>query len=187
LIKERSVCGQVGATYEIYDPQSQNRVGIVREEGGAVGKYLPVFLKKLIHSTKLEARETLDESLVFTVYRTIALWRRGIEVYDAEDHLIGYSDNWIFSERGIFWIYDRRGVPFVEVKASLRGRRCSFVDPEGRELGVLSNEETGTGIGAGANPHLVSISEELLEQPLAKMLLLGAALAMAIGHHGPAR
>ena len=109
----------------------------------------------------------------------MALWRRGIEVYDADDHLIGYSDNRTFSGRGNFWVYDRRGVPFVEVKKSPQGRRCWFVGPDSRELGFLTSEETETGSEAAAvaNLCLVSISEELAEQPLAKMLLLGAALA----------
>lgn len=150
---------------------------------------MPSFLKRVFRSTKLEARETLDESLVFTVQRTVALWRRGIEVYDADDHLIGYSDNRTFSGRGNFWVYDRRGVPFVEVKKSPQGRRCWFVGPDSRELGFLTSEETETGSEAAAvaNLCLVSISEELAEQPLAKMLLLGAALALAIGQQGPAQ
>jgi hypothetical protein len=186
LIKERSASREPGNTYEVFNPQTQNQVGIVREESGGLGKYLPSFLSRVFRFTKLEARETLDEPLVFTVHRTVALWRRGIEVYDADDHLIGYSDNRPLSGRSSFWVYDRRGVPFVEVKNSLQGRRCCFVSPDGRELGLLTNQrsEAGSGAGGVANLYLVSISEELAEQPLAKMLLLGAALALAIGHDG---
>lgn len=188
-IKERSASEATGNRYEILDAQTQSRLGIVREESGALRNYLPAFLNSLFRSTKLEARETADESLVFTVQRTVTLWRRGIEVYDAEDHLIGYSDSRKFSRHGNFWVYDRRGLPFVEVKRSLRGRLGRFIGPDGRELGSLTSEgtETGSEAAAAANPFLVSIGEELAEQPLAKMLLLGTALALAIGHHGQAQ
>jgi hypothetical protein len=182
LVQERSASSEAGASYEVVDPQTHSRLGIVRQERGALGKYVPPFFNKLFLSTKLEARETLDESLVFTVHETVALWWRGMEVYDADDHLIGYSDNRNISGRGNFWVYDRRGVRFVEVQGSFPGRRCCFVGPDGRELGFLTSP--GVETGAGANASLVSISEELAEQPLAKMLLLGAALALAIGHRG---
>jgi hypothetical protein len=184
LIKERRACGEAETTYDVFDQQTQNRVGIVREEPGSFRRYLPSFLNRLFRSTKLEARETVDEPLVFTVRRTVALWRQGMEVYDADDHLIGYSENRSLSGRGNYWVYDRRGIPFVEIKRSLQGRRYGFVGPNGRELGVLTSERTESAGGAGAADHdyLVSMSEELAEQPLAKMLLLGAALALAIGH-----
>jgi hypothetical protein len=44
----------------------------------------------------------------------------------------------------------------------------------------MSTERTGSGKQA-ADRFLVSMDEQLAEQPLAKMLLLGAALATAVG------
>jgi hypothetical protein len=177
LIKERAASAPAANTYGIFEPQTQDQVGIAREELGSLWRFLRSFL-----SRKLEVRETEDESLVFTVHRTVGWWRRRLEVYDADDYLIGYGEDRTVSGRDGFWISDRRGLPFAEVKESLRGRGCLFLGPDGRELGAVTSEWTGTGneSRASANHYLMSIGEELAEQPFAKMLLLGAALAVHI-------
>ena len=55
LIKERGASGESVTTYEVFDPQTQNQVGIIREESGCARTYLPSFLKRVFRSTKLEA------------------------------------------------------------------------------------------------------------------------------------
>jgi hypothetical protein len=107
-------------------------------------------------------------------------------VYDADDHLMGYGENPGYSRRGGFWLHDRSGVPFVEAKAGLRGQDCCFVGRDGRELGTVTRERNGPGEESGvpAKQYLVSIADELAKQPLAKMLLLGAALVIDMVYPG---
>jgi hypothetical protein len=50
------------------------------------------------------------------------------------------------------------------------------VSRDARDLGVVARE--------GAGVSIVSLHEELAEQPLAKMLLLGAVLALGMVYHG---
>src|SRR5262249_8002762 len=145
LIKEQTACWGTARTYDIFDPQMQESIGVIREEPGSLRKLLRSFLSGTILPTKLEARETEDESLVFTVYRAVGLWRRRIEVYDADDHLMGYGLSRTFRGRGGFWIYDRTGLPIVEIKEAPRGRGCFLQSPDGRELVAVTREAAGSG------------------------------------------
>lgn len=180
LIEDRTSSRQAGSTHEIFDPQTNVKVGIVREEPGALGNWLRGWFMRTFLPRKLEVRETEDESLVFTVHRPAGLWQRRIEVYDADDHLIGYGEHRSLFGRASLWVYDRRGLPFVEVRSDAQGRGCCLVGPNGQEWARVSREGTGSGKAAFADRYLVSMSDVLAEQPLAKMLLLGAALAVGI-------
>jgi hypothetical protein len=184
LIKERPALGEAGTIYDIFDPGTQKTMGVVREKSGAVRKFLCKFLSKRFLTIELEVRETEDESLVFTVRGTTGLWRRRIEVYDADDHMMGYAESRAFSGRNGFWMYDRRSLPFAEIKAVLQGPDYRFQAADGRELGTVTRERRAPVTQAPLNQYLVSTSDELAEQPLAKMLVLGAALAMNIVHQG---
>lgn len=185
LITDRAAPGETAIAYDIFDPKTQERVGVIREKSGSLPEFLRKLLSKRFLTIKLEVCETEDESLVFTVHRTMGWWRRRIDVYDADDHLMGYGENQAASGSG-FWIYDRRNLPFAEIKSSSRGRSCRFLAPDGRELGTVTGEWTapGTNVRTPIDHYLVSIGDELAEQPLAKMLLLGAALAMNMDHPG---
>jgi hypothetical protein len=127
-------------------------------------------------------REIQDESFVFSVRHWIGWWRRTIEVYDADDHLVGCGET-----RGTFsvgfWIYDRRNLPFVEMKASFPGGNWSFRAVDGRELGKVEWNTPRAESRTPVDVCVLSIGDELAEQPLAKMLLLGAALAMNLAYH----
>src|SRR5262249_6623865 len=133
-------------------------------------------------TTQLEVRETQDESFVFSVRHSNGWWRRTIEVYDAEEHLMGSGETRGHKDAS-FWIYDQRNLPFAEMKASSPGGTLCFRAVDGRELGKVDWNTPRTQSQAPGDHCFVSIGEELAEQPLAKMLLLGAALAMNIAQH----
>ncbi len=178
VIQERAHRGGTPAVYDIFDPQTQEQVGIVRERSASPLPWLHWLPGKRTGTTTLEVRETEDESLVFTVYRSIGLWRCRIKVYDADDQLMGFGMRSGVGGRDGFWIYDRYDFPFAEIKDTLRGRSYTFLATNGRELATATSEQ------GGADRSLISISDLLAGQPLAKMLLLGGALAVSTAPHG---
>jgi len=186
LIQERAAGREALAVYDIFDPKTQEQVGVARERSGSLRKFLRRFLGKRLLTTKLEVRETEDESLVFTVHRTFGWWRPRIDVYDADDHLMGYGQNRASCGHGGYRIYDRRNLLFAEMKGALQGGNGCFLAPDGRQLGTVTRQwiEPRAEARVPASHYLVSISDELAEQPLAKMLLLGAALAIHMVHPG---
>lgn len=133
---------------------------------------------------RLKVYETEDESLVFKVRRVASLWGQRSEIYDADDHFIGYGENSVFSGLSGFRLYDRRGLPFANVEGEFRSRSFRFVSRDGRELGVVARAGGGGGseLSVESGSCLVSLHEELAEQPLAKMLLLGAVLTIDMAY-----
>src|SRR5437870_1821496 len=84
LIRERLAGQATTPIYDIFDPRTQEKMGTVLEKSRSLLESLFGFLSKRLLITKLEVRETEDESLVFTVHRTTRIWRRRVEVYDAD-------------------------------------------------------------------------------------------------------
>ncbi len=180
LIKEHVALLERPDTFEIIDPETSIRAGIARGQIGKLARLLRYVLPPQLIPTRIDVCEGEDESLVFTIRRPIHLWRPGVEFYDAEDHLVGYFKSKIgFGRRG-FWVYDSRDRPFAEVKGNWVGRSFCFVTADGQELGVVSKKWAGLGkeLLTWANNYLVSMNDEVVDQPFAKMLLLGTALAI---------
>src|SRR5262249_39944099 len=118
VVREARVPAPRGNRYAICDPQTGLQVGIAREEPVARWNFLSSFFNTTL---SLKVCETEDESLVFTVHLITSWWRRRLEIYDAEDSLIGYGEQRNLSGRQSYWIYDRSGLPFVEVQEAPRG------------------------------------------------------------------
>jgi hypothetical protein len=184
LIKELPAVEAGVESYAIFDPRTQQRVGIARKEPGFLARLLGWPVRSPVLPARLKVYETEDESLVFKVRRVAGLWGQRSEIYDADDHFIGYGETGVFSGRSNFRLYDRRGLPFANAEGEFRTRNYRLVGREGRELGVVarSGASGGSELAAASGSCLVSLHEELAEQPLAKMLLLGAVLAIDMAY-----
>jgi uncharacterized protein YxjI len=167
-------------SYDIVDPESGRKVGVAREVPGALVKLLRWFISKKLMPTQLEVCEVEDESLLFTLRRPVRLWRQRVDVYDAEDRRVGYFKSRVFSSGGGFRVFDYRGHLFAHLQGDWISCNFAFLTPDGRQLGLVSKKWAGLGkeLFTSADDYFVSLHEELEDQPIAKMLLLGAALAI---------
>jgi uncharacterized protein YxjI len=106
-------------------------------------------------------------------------------VYDSLGEKLGYFKSKLLSIGGGFWVYDKDDKPFAEVKGNWSGWEFSFVTPEGTELGQVTKKWGGLmkELFTSADNYVVSVSPHLAEQPIAKMLLLAAALAIDIVYY----
>ena len=182
LIKEQVAFLKTASTYDIFDPETREQVGVAREQPGSFVTMLRWFISKRHLPTRIEVREMADESLVFTIRRPLGFWRERVNVYDADDRLMGYFLSKTFAWGRGFWVYDDQDAPFAELKGDWVGWNFVFVTPDGHELGGVSKSWAGLGreLFTSADNYVVSIHEELEDQPIAKMLLLAAALAVDI-------
>ena len=181
LVKERVKILAAHATYDIYDGDTQQPVGTAEEEIGFVTRVLRWFVSKQLMPTRVEVREKPDDSLVFAVSRGFYLLRSRVEIHDAQGVLVGYLKSKLFSFSGGFHVYDARDKPFAEVKGNLFGFKYRVLTPEGDfEMGKVSKEWGGLAkeLFTSADSYMIEIHEDLHEQPLAKMLVLAAALAV---------
>lgn len=182
LVKERVKFLKSHHTYDIYDPDGdlQAPVGIAEEDIGSVVQLLRWFVSKQLMPTRIEVREMPDDSLVFTISRGWYLFRSRVEVHDAQGALVGYFKSKLITWAGGFYVYDPDDGPFAEVKGNFIGFKYRMLTPDGSlELGKVSKKWGGVAkeLFTSSDTYMVEVAEELDEQPMAKMLVVAAALA----------
>ena len=180
LVRERVKYLQSHQTYDVYDADTEEQVGVAEETISGLNKLLRWFVSKQLMPARVEVREKPDDSLVFTVGRGWYVFRSRVEVHDAQGALVGYLKSKLISWSGGFYVYDKDDKQFAEVTGNLIGFTYRMVTPDGAvELGRVSKKWQGITreIFTSADTYLVEANEDLDEQPLAKMLVLAAALA----------
>jgi uncharacterized protein YxjI len=182
LIKEQVAFLKTTDVYDIYDADSQEQIGVAKEDPGQLVAFLRWFISKKLMSTKVYVTSTETDEVVFTIRKPVSFWRERVEVYDANEKCVGYFKSKIFSLGGGFWVYDDKDVQFAEVKGDWVGWNFRFLGPEKEELGLVTKKWAGLGkeLFTSADNYIVSIDDSLEDQPVAKMLLLAAALAIDI-------
>ena len=185
LVKEQVTFLKTVDTYDIFDPESGKQVGVAKEVPGALISTLRWFISKKLMPTKVEVREHPEGSLVFTIKKPVALFRETVEVYDAEGHKVGHFKSKIFSICGGFYVYDKNDSQFAEVRGKWTGWEFEFVTPEGHNMGRVTKKWAGAlkELFTKADTYVVSIADDLAEQPIAKMLLLAATIAIDVVYY----
>lgn len=180
LVKEQVKFLKSHHTYDILDADTEELVGTADETISALTRLMRWFVSKQLTGTRIEVREKPDDSLVFTLSRGWYVFRSRVEVHDAQGALVGYLKSKLVSWSGGFHVYDRDDRTFAEVTGNLIGFKYRMTTPDGAvELGRVSKQWKGFTREAftSADWYLVEVNEDLDEQPMAKMLVLAAALA----------
>lgn len=168
-------------TYVLLDGDTGEPVGTAEEHIGPLVRLLRWFVSKHLMPTRVEVREKPDDSLVFTIRRGAYIFKSRVEVLDAQGELIGFFHNKVLTISGGLHVYDRAGNHFAEIKGKWLGFDYRFVTADGKvELGRVSKKWEGVAkeLFTSADTYGIEVSPELAEQPLAKMLILAAALAI---------
>lgn len=128
----------------------------------------------------IEVRELPDNNLLFTIKKPVAFFRHKVEVHDAAGNRLGYFVSKLFSLGGGFYVYDDKDRLFAEIKGKWHGWEFNFTTPDGEVLGGVTKKWAGLGkeLFTSADNYIVTVSDDLADQPVAKMLLLAAALAI---------
>lgn len=168
-------------TYAILDADTGADVGTAEERIGPAVRLLRWFVSKHLMPTRVEVREKPDDSLLFTIRRGGYVFRSRVEVLDSHGEPVGFFRSKVLTLGGGFHVYDRAGHHFAEVRGKWHGFDYRFVTPDGKvELGRVSKTWGGLAkeLFTSADTYGVEVAEGLDEQPLAKMLILAAALAI---------
>jgi uncharacterized protein YxjI len=180
MVKERVKFLKTHHTYDVYDGDTSEPIGTAEEVIGPVTRLLRWFVSKRLMPTTVEVREKPDDSLVFTLRRGWYVVRARVEVEDSQGSPVGYLTSKLVSWSGGFHVYDRHDRHFAEVTGDLFGFNYRVVTPGGGvELGRVTKKWTSVvkELFTSADTYMVEVNEDLDEQPLAKMLVLAAALA----------
>lgn len=179
LIKERVKFLAAYHTYDIHDAESTEVIGVAEEKLSLTTQLLRWFVSKKLMPTLIQVREKPDDALVFTVRRGWYVFRSRVEVHDAHEQLIGYFQSKLVSWSGGFYVYDREDRQFAEVQGSLVGFDYRVVTPDGKaDLGRVTKKfDMVRDLFTSADTYMVEVNDDLQDLPLAKMLVLAAALA----------
>ena len=181
MVKEQVTFLKTKQTYDIFDFDTEEHLGVAEEAISGLIQTLRWFLSKSWLPTTVEVRDH-EGALVFKVRRGGFIFRARVEVLNADGQLIGYFKSKLWSLSGGFWVYDAADKQFAEVKGNFFGFDYRVLTPDGGELGRVNKKWGGVlkELFTSADTYQVEVSEDLAEQPVAKMLVLAAALAIDI-------
>jgi len=180
-VKEQVKFLKSSQSYEIFDGDSGELIGTAQEVIGGLNKTLRWVISKALMPTRFEIREKPDDALLFVIRRGAYIFRSRVEVLNADGELIGFFRSKILTIGGGFHVYDKDGKHFAEVKGNLIGFNYRIRTPDKEvELGTVKKKWGGMAreLFSSADSYLVDISDDLKDQPVAKMLTLATALAI---------
>ncbi len=180
LIKEQAGLFKMTDVYDIYNPETGEQIAQAKEVVSGFTKAMRFIISKKLMSLRIECREHPEGSLVFYLKKPVALFRAIVEVYDADGKKLGYFKSKMLSLGGGFWVYDSNDQQFAEIKGKWTGWEFKFISSTGQELGQVTKKWAGMlkEFFTSADNYVVSIADDLADQPIAKILLLAAALAI---------
>ena len=180
-------------SYDIKNGETGELVGQAKGNIGVLTQMLRWVMSKQFLPTTVEVHEKPDDSLVFTLRRGFYIFRSRVEVRDAQGELVGYFKSKFFTISGGFHVYDKNDKYFAHVKGRMFGFDYRFLTEDGKvELGQVSKVIGGLGGLAremffSADNYFLKLNPELAGQPMAKMLLLAATLAVDIIYKSESR
>ncbi len=185
-IQERKKMISAAQTCDIRDGDTGELIGHATEKLDVVNQWLRWLMSKQLLPTVIEVREKPDDSLLFTLNRRRYLFRSHIDVRDAQGNQIGILKSNNATIGGGFRLFNKAGKPFAQVEGSMQGFDYRIMASEGRvELGRVAKRIEGEAALAreplfASDSYFLTISPELADEPLAKMLLLAATLSVGL-------
>jgi uncharacterized protein YxjI len=181
VVKEHVGMLKLTDTYDVLDAATQKLVAVAREKPGGWILALRFLVNKRLLPTSVEVREGGEEGpLLFSLKRGMTFLRSKVRVLDGDGKRIGWFKSKIFSLGGGFFVYDNGDQQVAEVSGDWKGFNYAFKSPDGRELGQVAKKWGGIAkeLFTSADTYMVSLTGASGAGPVAKILLLAAALAV---------
>jgi len=181
IIKEHVGMLKLTDTYDIFDADSGDQVGVAKEEISGFVTLLRFFINKQALPTSVVIYD-MDEEEVFRIHRPMSFWRARVNIEDADGKIIGYFKSKVFSLGGGFYVYDHKDRQFAEVKGDWKGWSFKFLTVDGDELGKVTKKWAGLAkeLFTSADNYVIALDESVSDIEDGNMLLLAAGLAIDI-------
>jgi uncharacterized protein YxjI len=181
FIKERVAFAKLTDTYDILNPQTQETMGIAKEEPSVWAKWLQLVVNKQLLPTTLNIYEREDQPPVISIHRPATFFRSKVKVTDGNGQSLGYFKSKLFSLGGGFFVFDARDQQVAEVKGDWKGWNFKFLGQGGREIGTVTKKWAGIGkeLFTSADNYIIALNDAGGDSNAAA-LLLAAGLAIDI-------
>lgn len=178
FVKERVAMMKLADTYDILDPETQQVIGIAKEEPGTFIKVLRLLVSKQLLPTQVHIHETEGAPPVVSIKKPLSFLRAKVEVFDRNGQSLGYFKSKLFSLGGGFWIHDTGDRQVAEVKGDWKGWNFKFLDTSGRELGSVTKKWAGIGkeLFTSADNYIIALDGNSPASSAPLMLAAGIAI-----------
>ena len=182
FVKERVAFIKLTDTYDIFDPESGQPIGIAKEEPPGWAKYGRLLVKKSFLPTVVNVYEDEESPPVVTLKRGFTFLRPKVHVTNAQGAAIGRFEGKLFSLGGGFFVCDPAGNRVAEIKGDWKGWNFQFLDASGNEIGVVTKQWAGFGkeLFTSADNYMISLADAAPKGTDSAALLLAAGLAIDI-------
>jgi uncharacterized protein YxjI len=168
-------------SFEIADADTGEVLAVATEKPrGFMGKLMAMMMGKESLPTTIEVRRKSDNGLEFAVRRK-GFFAPKIQTIDGEEQVIGSYKAKVFTLSGGFTVYDKDGKQFADLQGKMFSSEYKFKDPKGTvEIGSVSRTWGGLAksMFSGTGTYAVEFGPDFASDQPAKMLLLGAAIAI---------
>jgi uncharacterized protein YxjI len=132
--------------------------------------------------TTVEIREREDGPVQLSLHRGFTLLRAKVSVRDGDGQELGLLKAKLFSLGGGFFVYGKTGEQVAQVKGDWKGWNFKFLSASGKELGTITKKWAGIGkeLFTSADNYIISLSDDLQQNPTIVALLLAAGLAIDV-------
>ena len=183
LVKEHVSAFKLTDTYDVFDPQTGQKIGLAREEPPGWAKWGRLLVKKTFLPTTVRVYETEGTPAVLELNKKPGILRPIVTVTDRMGAEIGRFRSKAFSLGGGFFVLDATGQEVAEVKGDWKGWNFRYLDRNGREIGVITKKWAGLGkeFFTSADNYMIALSDGATgTAPNQAALLLAAGLAIDI-------
>jgi len=182
FVKEHVAVFKLTDMYDILDPETQQLLGVAKEEPPSWAKYLRLAVNKHFLPTAVNVYEAgggVEGPPVVSIRKSFSFLRSNVSVVDGTGRPLGYFKSKLFSLGGGFWVMDTADRQVAEVKGDWKGWNFRFLGPDGREIGTVTKKWAGVGkeLFTSADNYMISLPEA---SPASASLLLAAGLAIDV-------
>lgn len=182
LVKQQAGLFKRTATYDIFDPNTNQQIGVAKEEPSTLVNILRLFMNKKTLPTSVNFYTPGENKPLFSIHRPMTWFRSVVDVKNGEGQKIGCFKSKMMSLGGGFWVYDAEDQQFAEVKGDWKGWNFKFLTAEGQELGTVGKKWAGMAkeLFTTADNYVIALNDSAKGKKHSNELLLAAGIAIDI-------
>jgi uncharacterized protein YxjI len=173
LVRERVGFAKLTDTYDLFDPESKQTIGIAKEEPPGWAKWLRLLVNKRLMPTTVNVYEQEGGAPVLSIHRSFTFLRAKVHVRESGGKEMGYLKSKLFSLGGGFLVFDTRDEQVAELKGDWKGWDFQFLGKDGRLLGRVTKKWAGIGkeLFTSADTYVISLEGGVQNRAVATLLL----------------
>ena len=179
LVKEHLGIFKAANNFDVFDPSSGEMIMECREESlGMITKLLRFTDYKRMTPFDLSVRD-MDGRQVLRVHRGISIFLSRVEVFDADDRLVGIFKQKLFSIGGAFSVLNAAEEPVCMLKGNWVGWDFRFLMND-FQFARVNKKWSGLGkeMFTSADNYMLSIEDDVTPGDSTRQLILAAVLCI---------